>query len=188
MRGDQLARGLFATKQKQEAMDRPRHPIPPRLLANPVHLLSFGFGTGLAPKGPGTVGTLVGIPFFLLLSPLATPVYLLACLVLFLIGIGLCEASARRLGVHDHSGIVWDEIVGFLLAMTAVPATWYWILLGFILFRVFDIWKPWPIRNVDRRLGGGFGIMLDDVLAALYAWGVLQAAIWLQTWNGMAGG
>ena len=159
-------------------MDKhPRHPIPVRLLANPVHLASFGFGTGLAPRAPGTVGTLAGIPLFLVLSPLDTTTYLLVCTGLFLIGIALCWASARALGVHDHSGIVWDEIVGFLFAMTAVPAAWYWILPGFVLFRLFDIWKPWPIRTVDRRIGGGFGIMLDDLLAALYAWLVLQTML-----------
>lgn len=168
----------ISENKNESFMDSPRrHPIPPRLLANPVHLLSFGFGTGLAARAPGTVGTLVGIPLFLLLAPLPTATYLLVCAGLFLLGIFLCGASARALGVHDHSGIVWDEVVGFLFVMTAVPLGWGWVLGGFVLFRIFDIWKPWPIRTLDRRLGGGLGIMLDDLLAALYAWLVLQAVL-----------
>ena len=89
------------------------------------------------------------------------------------------QVTARHLGVHDHPGIVWDEFVGYWLTMTAAPLTWQWLLLGFCLFRVFDILKPWPIRQVDRRVGGGFGIMLDDVLAGVFAWLVLQAVILL---------
>jgi phosphatidylglycerophosphatase A len=151
--------------------------ISPRLLRNPVHLLSLGFGSGLAPVAPGTFGTLVAVPLYLLLWPLEPWLYAAVVVAAFLAGIGLCELTARRLGVHDHPGIVWDEIVGYLITMSLAPAGLLWVGIGFVLFRLFDILKPWPIRWADRRVGGGFGIMLDDVLAAGYAWLVLQALV-----------
>lgn len=138
------------------------------LLAHPVQLLAFGFGSGLAPKAPGTFGTLVAVPLYLLLMPLPVLWYGVLVLLAFAVGVYLCDRTAKALGVHDHPGIVWDEIVGYLITMAAAPAGWMWVLLGFALFRLFDIWKPWPIRWVDRRVGGGFGIMLDDVLAGVY--------------------
>lgn len=146
-------------------------------LTDPRHFLALGFGSGLVPKAPGTMGTVMAIPFFLLLQQLPLWGYLLVLLGAFLLGIWLCGVTARNLGVHDHPGIVWDEFVGYWLTMTAAPAGWLWVLLGFCLFRIFDIAKPWPIRQVDRRVGGGFGIMFDDVLAGVYAWLVLQAVI-----------
>jgi phosphatidylglycerophosphatase A len=136
---------------------------------NPLHLLAFGLGTGLAPVAPGTAGTLVGVPLFLLMAPLALPLYLLVTLLLFIAGVYICQRCSDDLGVHDHGGIVWDEIVGYLVAMIAVPSEPLWLLSGFLLFRLFDILKPWPIRWADRRLAGGFGIMFDDLLAGLYA-------------------
>ncbi|RMD68885.1 MAG: phosphatidylglycerophosphatase A, partial [Gammaproteobacteria bacterium] len=111
----------------------------------------------------------------LLLAPLPLPLYAATVLLLFLIGIPLCGRAARALG-HDHPSIVWDEMVGYLATMTAAPRGWPWIVLGFVLFRAFDILKPWPIRAVDERLSGGIGIMLDDLLAGAYAWGVM--ALW----------
>ena len=155
-------------------------PVSPRLLLNPIHLLSLGFGSGLSPWAPGTFGTLIGIPVYLLMTQLKPVPYLLVTLFLLYIGIHLCQATARRLGVHDHPAIVWDEIVGFLLTMVAVPIGWVWIGLGFILFRLFDIWKPWPIGYFDRHVSGGLGIMLDDLLAAVYASIVLQLIVYLQ--------
>jgi len=146
-------------------------------LRDPRHFLALGFGSGLAPKAPGTLGTLVAVPLFLLLQNLSLWGYLLMLLATFLLGVWLCGVTARNLGVHDHPGIVWDEFVGYWLTMAAVPAGWQWLLLGFCLFRIFDIAKPWPIRLVDRRIGGGFGIMFDDVLAGVYAWLLLQAVI-----------
>lgn len=156
-----------------------RTPIDPRLLINPVHLLSLGFGSGLAPKAPGTAGTLVAVPVYLLMIQLEPVAYLLVTLFLLYIGIHLCQATARRLGVHDHPAIVWDEIVGYLLTMVAVPFDWIWIVAGFALFRLFDVWKPWPIGFLDRRVSGGIGIMLDDLLAAVYASIVLQLMVYL---------
>jgi phosphatidylglycerophosphatase A len=141
----------------------------PSLLRNPVQLLAFGFGSGLAPKAPGTCGTLAAVPLFLLLSQGPLAFYLGFLLVAFAAGVYWCGRAARELGVHDHPGIVWDEVVGFLITMLAAPRGWVWLAAGFLLFRLFDILKPWPIRWVDRRVQGGLGIMLDDVLAGIGA-------------------
>jgi phosphatidylglycerophosphatase A len=142
---------------------------------HPVHFLAFGFGSGLVPFAPGTMGTLVALPLFWFLQPLGTPAYVAALVVLFVVGIPLCERTTRALGVHDHPAIVWDEIVGYLLTMLLAPEGWGWVLVGFVLFRLFDIVKPFPIGWVDRRVRGGLGIMLDEVIAALFAWVSLQA-------------
>ncbi len=146
-------------------------------MSHPLHLLAFGFGSGLAPVAPGTFGTLVGLPLFWLLAPLPLWGYLAVVVVLFAAGVWLCDQVSRDLGVHDHAGIVWDEIVGYLVVMSAMPrGEWEWMLAGFLLFRLFDIVKPWPIGWVDRRVSGGFGIMLDDLLAALYGVVLMQLA------------
>ena len=125
---------------------------------------------------PGTVGTLIGVLFYLGLAGLPLAAYGGIVVVLFLTGIWICARTARDLGVHDHSAIVWDEIVGMLVTMAAAPRGWGWLLAGFLLFRLFDIWKPWPIRWLDRRVQGGFGIMVDDLLAGVYAAVLLQIA------------
>ncbi len=153
--------------------------IPTKFLLNPLHLLSLGFGSGLAPKAPGTCGTLIAVPLYLLLVQLPPVWYLLAVLLAFGFGVFLCEYTSRALGVHDHPGIVWDELVGYWITMIAVPAEWLWILVGFVLFRVFDIWKPWPVRIADKTLKGGFGIMIDDVLAGVYALICLHLLVWV---------
>ena len=149
------------------------------MLSNPIHLLSLGFGSGLSPYAPGTMGTLVSIPLYLLLSRLELLPYLIVVVAGFLLGIYLCDKTSKALGVHDHSGIVWDEIIGYWITMIAVPAvTWQWILAGFVLFRFFDIVKPWPVKIADKRVPGGFGIMFDDLLAGLYALACIQI-FWL---------
>lgn len=176
---DDTAAAASAPAERSAVSPRRRHPIPVRLLANPLHLLSLGFGSGLSPRAPGTLGTLVGVPLYLLLAPLPPALYLLVCAALFAIGVGLCHYSARALGVHDHPGIVWDEVVGYAVTMWAVPPGAWTVLAGFLCFRVFDIWKPWPVRSADRRVSGGFGIMLDDLLAAVYAGLTLHAGLWL---------
>ncbi len=143
-------------------------------LTNPIHLLAFGFGSGLAPVAPGTFGTLAAVPFYLLMARLPLEVYLAVLAVVILAGIWICGRTSRDLGVHDHPGIVWDEFAGFFVTMIAAPPGWFWLVAGFGLFRLFDILKPWPIGWLDRRVKGGLGIMLDDLLAGSFAWGVLQ--------------
>ncbi len=144
---------------------------------DPVQLAACGFGSGLAPVAPGTFGTLVALPLWWLLQPLPLAAYLAVVALLAAVGVWLCGRAAAALGVHDHPAIVWDEIVGYLVAMSAAPAGWLPMLLGFALFRAFDILKPWPIRTVDRRVHGGLGIMLDDLLAGAFAGVVLQVVL-----------
>ncbi|MBN2689064.1 MAG: phosphatidylglycerophosphatase A [Gammaproteobacteria bacterium] len=134
-----------------------------------IILLATGFGSGLSPIMPGTCGTLIAIPIYLILRQLPQWLYLGIILAFFLFGIWLCQQVTEMLGEHDHPSIVWDEIVGYLFTMALAPNSWILILAGFLLFRLFDIWKPWPIRNCDKKIAGGFGIMLDDLLAALYS-------------------
>jgi phosphatidylglycerophosphatase A len=149
------------------------------VVRDPVHLLAFGFGTGLLPKAPGTFGSVPGLLLAWLTLPLAPEWRLTVALALVLTGIWLCGESAKRLGIHDHPGIVWDEITGmYLTLLVAPPQIGFWAL-GFGLFRLFDIWKPWPIRDLDHRLAGGVGIMLDDLVAALYAAILLVLGGWL---------
>lgn len=150
----------------------------PHLLRQPVHLLAFGFGAGLSPKAPGTCGTLIAVPIVLGVMHFGWTAHLLFTIAACVAGIYICGESARRIGVHDHPGIVWDEIAGFAVTMLAARALWYWVLCGFVLFRLFDIVKPWPIREVDHSLGGGLGIMLDDIIAGIFAALVLLALQW----------
>lgn len=152
----------------------------PRVWSNFWHFLAFGFGSGLARKAPGTWGTLAGLAFVPLLQLISLPLALLIIATASLFGVWLCGKVADDLGVHDHGGIVWDEFVGIWITLVLLPAHWGWWLAGFIAFRFFDILKPWPIRALDRRLGGGLGIMLDDILAGICAALVLLAAsLWL---------
>ncbi len=156
-----------------------RNRVDAALLRHPVHFLSLGFGSGLSPFAPGTAGTLAAIPLFWLLAPLPVLVYLGLVVVLFGIGVYLCQVTTDRLGAHDHSAIVWDEVVGYLLTMTAVPFDWRWVIAGFFLFRLFDVWKPWPVSALDRSITGGLGIMLDDIGAAIYAALSLQLILYI---------
>ncbi|MEW6120663.1 MAG: phosphatidylglycerophosphatase A [Pseudomonadota bacterium] len=151
------------------------------LLAHPAHLLAFGLGTGLAPKAPGTLGTLLGLPLFWSIVAVAPdlPNQLALIVAAFLFGIWACGRTGRALGVADHGGIVWDEIVAFALVLLFTPAGWLWMVLAFALFRLFDILKPWPIRYFDTRLKSGFGVMFDDLLAAGFAIAALKGTEWL---------
>jgi phosphatidylglycerophosphatase A len=150
-------------------MMSPAPPLPAAVWRDPFHVLALGFGAGALPRAPGTWGTLAAVPFYsLLLRPLDTPVYLVWVALLFVGGVWWCGRTARLLRVADHPAIVWDEMVGFWLTMAATPGGLPWLAAGFILFRLFDIWKPWPVRRLER-LPGGLGIMLDDVAAAVYA-------------------
>lgn len=148
---------------------------------HPAHLIAFGFGSGLAPGAPGTVGTLLGLPLFWLIAAAAPdlPNRIVLVIAAFLLGIWACARAGRALGVADHSGMVWDEIVAFALVLLFTPAGWRWTALAFALFRLFDILKPWPIRLADARLKNGFGVMFDDLLAALYAIAVIRGLQWL---------
>ena len=140
------------------------------LFSHPAHFFSLGFGSGLVPKGPGTAGTLVGFPLYWLLAPLMSDYQFLLFLTLaFIVGIWICGKTGRALGVEDHGGIVWDEIVAFMLVLFFTPEGVYWQLLAFLLFRFFDIVKPQPIKYFDQNMHGGLGVMFDDLLAAGYA-------------------
>lgn len=152
-----------------------------------LSLPAFGLGAGYSPKGPGTAGSLVAVALFAGLATLPLPLYLVMLGVSTLAGIGICGAAAERLGVHDHGGIVWDEFVGQWIALLPLVPVAAWdartllaVLAGFALFRLFDIWKPWPVRVADRRVHGGLGIMLDDLIAGVMAAAVLAAGLrWL---------
>ncbi len=144
------------------------------LLKRPVCFLGLGFGSGLAPFAPGTFGTIAAIPVYLLMQHLQLTIYLLITAIFFVLGIYICQKSADWLGKDDPSAVVWDEIVGYLVTMIAAPAGWQWLIIGFVLFRFFDILKPWPISWFDKNLHGGMGIMVDDVIAGVFAFGIIQ--------------
>ena len=141
-----------------------------------LHWIAFGAGAGLAPWAPGTAGTIVAIPIYAALATQPVAIYLLAVALAVAAGVWVCGRTARELGVHDHPGIVLDEIAGFLVTMTALPSDWPWIAAGFVAFRILDAAKPWPISLADRKIGGGLGIMLDDLLAGALACAALHAA------------
>ncbi len=143
--------------------------IPVAYLKNPLHFISLGFGSGLAPKAPGTFGTLAAVPVYVLLAQFELWIFLSVTALISVVGIYLCGYTSKTLGVHDHSGIVIDEIAGYLITMIAVPFHWKWMIAGFVLFRFFDILKPWPISWLDKKVSGGFGIMIDDVLAGVFS-------------------
>jgi phosphatidylglycerophosphatase A len=138
-------------------------------LRDPVQFLAFGFGSGLSPRAPGTAGTLAALPLYLALAQLPLWAYSAIVLLAALAGIWLCERSSRALDVHDHPGIVWDEFVGLWIALWAVPVEPLWVVLGFLAFRFFDIAKPWPVGWLDKNTRGGFGIMIDDIVAGVMA-------------------
>ena len=148
------------------------------VLTDPVHFIAFGFGTGLAPKAPGTFGTLPGMLLFWVTMNLGLYIQTGLAIAAFIFGIWLCGRSADKIGVHDHGGIVWDEITGIYVTLLVAPPTIIGWVAAFVLFRLFDIVKPWPIRDLDHRLRGGLGIMLDDVVAALYAASILGFYRW----------
>ncbi|HAT7072461.1 TPA: phosphatidylglycerophosphatase A [Legionella pneumophila] len=149
-----------------------------RVWQDPVYFIAFGFGSGLMSIAPGTWGTLAAIPLYLLLINAHWSIYLLWTALGFALGVWVSDRVTEDLGVHDYKGIVCDEVVGYLLTMFLAPKGILWMLIGFILFRIFDIWKPQPIRMIDQRVHGGLGIMLDDVLAAVPAWCIMQILVW----------
>jgi phosphatidylglycerophosphatase A len=147
------------------------------LLSRPAHFIAFGFGAGLAPFAPGTFGTLLAFPIYWLFIPhVGAAGFLVLLLLLFGLGVWACEMTGRAIGIADHGGMVWDETVAFLLVLFFTPATLLWQAWAFLLFRLFDIFKPPPIRHFDRTLKSGFGVMFDDLIAALYTLLVLAVA------------
>ena len=147
------------------------------LWRHPAHFIAFGGGVGLAPVAPGTFGTLLALPLYSLIAPRLAPYeYLLVVAALFALGIWACEVTGRAIGVPDHGGMVWDEVVAFMLVLFFIPATLFWQAAAFLLFRVFDILKPPPIRYYERTFKNGFGVMLDDVVAAFYTLVVFAVA------------
>ncbi len=144
--------------------------VPQSIWQNPIHFIACGFGIGSIPIMPGTFGTLAGVVLYLMLQPLSLAPYIIITAILVIAGIYLCGRVNHDFGTHDHPAAVWDEIATFPIVMIAIPYTWYYLLMGFLLFRIFDIWKPWPIRWVDKNVHGGFGVMFDDVMAAVFAW------------------
>ncbi len=152
---------------------------PSQLLRHPAGWVATGFGSGLSPRAPGTIGTLVALLPWLWLRTLPLPYYIAALVIAFAIGIWASAWVIRRSEMLDPQVVVWDEFVGLWIALAAAPAGWPWMLTGFALFRLFDIWKPWPVRWADRRVHGGLGVMLDDVLAGAYALVVMQSVAYL---------
>ncbi|HSS46310.1 MAG TPA: phosphatidylglycerophosphatase A [Burkholderiales bacterium] len=153
------------------------HPSWRFVLTHPAHFLAFGFGAGLMRAAPGTAGTLVAFPLFWFLNPRLMPLEFLALVAgLFILGWWICGKTGKDLGVHDYGGIVWDEIVAFLLVLYFTPDTLLWQAFAFLLFRIFDVLKPPPIGYFDQTVHGGFGVMLDDLIAASYT--LLCLAFW----------
>lgn len=139
------------------------------------HILAIGFGSGLSPKAPGTAGSLAALPFCYLLGFASISLKMSLILISFVIGVYACQKATDAIGIDDHGGIVWDEFVGMFITVSCLPNTLAWLAAGFIVFRIFDIWKPWPIRTIDAKLKGGIGIMLDDVIASIFALVILKS-------------
>jgi phosphatidylglycerophosphatase A len=155
-------------------------PIPPQVWSNPLYFIAFGFGTGVVPFAPGTVGTLGAALIYILIQPLPLITYLIFVTLFILVSIWVSEKVSKQINVHDHPGMCIDEFAGFFVTMIHAPHGLGWVLYGFILFRLFDIWKPWPINIIDERVHGGFGMILDDIVAGLFACFIIQlTAIWL---------
>lgn len=154
-------------------------PVPTSVWQNPLHFIAFGFGSGAIPVAPGTFGTLLAIPFYLAIQNVSHNIYLALVIIIMLASMWLCNKVSKEIKVHDHQGMCLDEFVGYLVTMYAAPHGLVWIILGFLLFRLFDIWKPQPIRYVDQKIKGGVGMILDDVVAGIYASIVLHIIAWI---------
>jgi phosphatidylglycerophosphatase A len=154
-------------------------PIPATIWQKPSHFIAFGFGSGAMPIAPGTFGTLMTIPFYLAIRSFPTSIYVLIVILVALASMWLCERVSKEINVDDHQGMCLDEFAGYLVTMIGAPHGVIWIVLGFILFRVFDIWKPWPVNYVDTHVHGGIGMILDDVLAGIYSLIVLKILTWI---------
>ncbi len=151
--------------------------VPQAVWQNPLYFIGFGLGSGAMPFAPGTFGTLMAIPFYVLLSSLGLYAYFIFAVCFCVASAYLCDYLSRQLDVHDHPGMCIDEFAGFFVTMIAAPSGWPWIVLGFLLFRLFDIWKPWPIHYLDEKIHGGFGMVIDDVVAGVFALVVMQVVV-----------
>jgi phosphatidylglycerophosphatase A len=141
------------------------------LLSHPAHFIALGFGSGLAPAAPGTFGTLAGLALYWLLALVASPLVIaFLAIPAFFLGVWACERTGRDLGVQDHGAMVWDEIVAFLPLAALASSSLVLQAVAFVLFRLFDIWKPYPIRLVEKNVKGGMGVMVDDLMAGAYAY------------------
>lgn len=151
------------------------------MLRHPARWVALGFGSGLLPKAPGTAGTVLGFPVFWLLQTLSpnTPNLVALLIASFILGVWASGVTGRHLGVADHGAIVWDEVAAFGFVLLFTPANWLWYGVAFVSFRFFDILKPWPIRQCDARFKNGFGVMFDDLLAAIYTIAVIKGVQWL---------
>lgn len=155
-------------------------PLPSSIWINPLHFLATGFGLGSLPGAPGTWGTLAAIPIYFLLHDLNLWLYAAFVIASFVFGVFLCQHCEKAFGQADHPGIVWDEMVGLWMTLFAVPFSWTWMIVGFVLFRIFDIFKPWPIHLAEKNIPhGGLAVMLDDVIAAIYAGLILQVIVFI---------
>ena len=163
------------TSLKRNYLDIPE--VPATVWSNPLHFIAFGFGVGVIPFAPGTFGTLIAIPFYLVLQLFSWKIYLSVLIIATIASMWVCDKVSKELKIDDHQGMCLDEVIGFLWAMIAIPYAWKWLALGFILFRLFDIWKPWPIRYVDNHVHGGVGMILDDILAGIASCAILHILI-----------
>lgn len=159
---------------KLNAYSKPYPPLPDAIWQDPLYFFAFGLGSGAIPFAPGTFGTLLAIPFFLLLQPLPLVAYIIFVILFIVASSWICDRVSHDIHEHDHPGMCIDEFAGFFVTMIDAPAGWGWILLGFLLFRLFDIWKPWPIRFIDKNVHGGFGMVLDDIVAGIFAMLIIQ--------------
>jgi phosphatidylglycerophosphatase A len=162
---------------KENAMNRSE--IERKVWTDPRYFIGYGLGTGLLPKMPGTWGTLLAIPVYLVMARFNWEAYLIILLLITIYAVSVSDSLSKEIGLHDDPGMNVDEIVGYLVTMLIAPNTWAAIILGFVYFRVFDIWKPWPIRWVDDKVKGGFGMILDDLLAGIAAMLLLNLSFWL---------
>ncbi|MBV9576711.1 MAG: phosphatidylglycerophosphatase A [Gammaproteobacteria bacterium] len=160
---------FFPKKYKE-----PLPPVPEAVWQRPLYFIAFGLGSGAMPFAPGTFGTLMAIPFYLLIHPLPLTIYLIFVLCFIGLSSWICEQVSREISLHDHPGMCLDEFAGFFVTMIHAPTGFAWILIGFLLFRLFDIWKPWPISFLDEKIHGGFGMVLDDIVAGIFAMLIIQ--------------
>lgn len=154
-------------------------PTPREIWQKPSYFVAFGFGAGCIPVAPGTFGTLMAIPFYLMMQSLSLTIYLTLLILITIGSVWLSQKVSEEIQVHDHPGMCLDEIVGFLVTMCGAPFGIGWIILGFILFRFFDILKPWPINYIDQKVSGGFGMILDDIVAGIFSLIILQIIAWI---------